>query len=355
MLSFAVGPVLSESEILKIGGEQLPYFRTSEFSNLIKENESLFLQLIGAPKDSKAIFLTGSGTASMEAAVINVFTKNDKLLIVNGGGFGERFCNICQTHEIPYEAINLEKGKALTKEVLYSYSCAKYTGLLVNMNETSTGVLYDVKMIGEFCKRNNLFLVVDAVSAFVADELLMEEWGIDIIFTGSQKALALAPGLSIIGMTPRAIEKINKNKVKSYYFDLKMYLKDGERGQTPFTPAVGILLQLNYRLKEIVAKGIEKEREDIHNLAEDFRERIQEMPLKIFSNSLSNAVTPLVPTNGMSARTIFERLKDEYDIFVCPNGGELADYVFRVGHIGSLSIEDNIKLINAMKSVMEVQ
>ena len=352
MLNFAVGPVLCDSDILAVGSQQLPYFRTKEFSEVSKENEKIFLELIGACEGSKAIFLTGSGTASMEASVMNVFSEKDRVLVINGGGFGKRFGDICAVHGIPHDEVVLEQGKTLTKEQLYSFDGANYTGLLVNMHETSTGVLYDVEMIGEYCRKYNLFFVVDAISSFLADELYMAKWGIDIAFTGSQKALALPPGLSVMALSPRAIRRVFDGEVKSYYFNLKEYLQNGERGQTPFTPAVGIMLQLNLRLRKIRERGIENEREHIKLIASDFRKRIEHMPLEIFSNSLSNAVTPVMPTNGMSAQDIFEKLKDEYDIFICPNGGNLKDKVFRVGHIGSLTVEDNIRLVEALKNVM---
>ena len=138
------------------------------------------------------------------------------------------------------------------------------------------------------------------------------------------------------------------------YLDLKDALKNQERGQTPFTPAVGTLLQINARLREIEANGgVASEIAKVKALAEDFRSRIKELPLKIVSESMSNAVTPLSPTNGMSAYDIFLKLKDEYGIWVCPNGGELKDKVFRVGHIGNLTIGDNDKLIAALKEVMK--
>ncbi len=135
------------------------------------------------------------------------------------------------------------------------------------------------------------------------------------------------------------------------YLNLKSALKNGERGQTPFTPAVGILRQVNARLKEIErAGGVSSEIKKIHGLAEDFRNKIKDMPFEIVSESMSNAVTPLHPLNA-SANDIFLRLKDEYGIWVCPNGGELKDKVFRVGHIGCLTTEDNDKLIAALKDM----
>jgi aspartate aminotransferase-like enzyme len=208
-------------------------------------------------------------------------------------------------------------------------------------------------MISEFCKKNNLFLIVDAISSFLADGFDMKELDADVMITGSQKALACPPGVSIIVLSPRAIERVNRNDPKCMYFDLKDALKNGERGQTPFTPAVGTLLQINARLKEIEANGgVDAEEMKIAAIAQDFRNKIKGLPFEIVSESMSNAVTPLHPTTS-SAYDIFLTLKDKYDIWVCPNGGELKDRVFRVGHIGALTTKDNDMLISALKDMQK--
>ena len=353
MLNFTVGPVQSGERIREIGAEQVPYFRTPEFSEVMLENEKLIKEFAKASEDSRAVFITGSGTASMEATVMNTLTKKDKVLVVNGGSFGHRFVELCEIHEIPFTEIKLETGKALKEETLAQYENCGYTGLLVNIHETSTGVHYDLDRISSFCKRNNCFLIVDAISSFLADPLNMQESGVDVLITGSQKALACPPGISVIVLSPKAIERVNHNCVKCMYFDLKSALKNGERGQTPFTPAVGILRQINARLKEIKkAGGVQSEIEKIRALAADFREKIEGLPLEIVSESMSNAVTPLHPLN-VSAYDIFTVLKDEYGIWVCPNGGEMKESIFRVGHIGALTKEDNTTLVNALKDLQK--
>ena len=351
MLNFTVGPVQSAECVKKIGAENVPYFRTAEFSETMFENERLIKEYANAPKNSRVAFITGSGTASMEATVMNCFTDDDLVMVVNGGSFGQRFVDLCELHEIPYIEIKLKYGEALTADTLDRYYQKGATGFLVNMHETSTGVLYDINMIGEFCKKYNLFLVVDAISAFLADEFDMASVGADVMITGSQKALACPPGISIIVLSERAIDRVNKSKVKCLYFDLKNALKDGERGQTPFTPAVGTLLQIHARLKEIKsAGGAKSEVQRTHELAQDFRNRIKDLPLEIVSASMSNAVTPIHPLN-VSAYDVFLTLKDEYGIWICPNGGELADKIIRVGHIGNLTINDNTELINALEDM----
>lgn len=352
MINFTVGPVQSSAAVRAIGAEQVPYFRTKEFSRVMLENERLMKKFAKASADSRVVFMTGSGTASMEATVMNVFTPQDKVLVVNGGSFGHRFVEICEIHDIPYTEIKLKAGRNLTQEMLNAYKGRGYTGFLVNIHETSTGVHYDPKMISDFCKEENIFLVVDAISSFLADEFNMDELGVGVMLTGSQKALACPPGVSMIVLSAEAIKRVEQNNVKSMYFNLKNSLKNMDRGQTPFTPAVGILLQINQRLKEIdAAGGVEAEREKIATLAKHFRSGIKDLPVDICSESLSNAVTPLV-TRNCSAYDIFLTLKDEYGIWVCPNGGELRDEVFRVGHIGCLTIDDNQVLIDALHDLV---
>lgn len=353
-LNFSIGPVQISEEISQMGAEPVPYFRTPEFSALMKENELLIKKFVNAEENGRAVFITGSGTAAMEASIINLFSKTDKLLVVNGGSFGHRFCEICAVHEIPFDEIHLEYGEVLSEKILSQYGNKGYTGFLVNMHETSTGILYDMKMIGQFCRENELFLVVDAISAFIADALDMQAIGADVILISSQKALAVPPGISIIVLNERACQRINANRSQCFYLDLKNALGNGERGQTPFTPAVGILIQINVRLNQIDSIGVSEQRKKICEIANDFRRRISAYPFRIFSETLSNAITPLSPTNpSVSAHHLFEVLKQEYDIIVCPNGGELTDILFRVGHIGNLSILDNDKLFQAFDELLE--
>lgn len=351
MLNFTVGPVMSSDVVRSIGAEQVPYFRTPEFSEILLENERLIKEFANAESDARVVFITGSGTASMEAAVMNVFDLDDKVLVVNGGSFGHRFVELCQIYEIPYEEIKLDMGKALTREQLYQYDQKGFTGFLVNIHETSTGVHYDIEMISEFCKANGIFLVVDAISSFLADEFNMAKLGVQIMITGSQKALACPPGVSVIVISPEAVDRIESRNVKCMYLNLRSALKNGERGQTPFTPAVGILRQINARLKEIkTAGGVSSEIARIESIANDFREKIKDLPFEICSEAMSNAVTPIHPRN-VSAYDVFTTLKNEYNIWVCPNGGELSDKIFRVGHIGALTKDDNTTLVNAFKEM----
>ena len=289
MLNFTVGPVMSSEGVRAIGAEQVPYFRTPEFSALMFENESL----------------------------VKRFAKAEELSVYDGKGF---------------------------------------TGFLVNLDETSVGVLYDIRLISDFCRRNGIFLVVDSISSFLCDPFDMQALGVQAMITGSQKALACPPGISLIVLSEAAVERVYRNRPRTMYLDLKLALKNGERGQTPFTPAVGTLRQIHARLKEIeAAGGVDAEVARIGGLAAYFRQKLREyeLPFTIVSHSLPNAVTPLAARDGVSAHEIFVTLKDEYGIWVCPNGGELRDKVFRVGHIGALERADYDRLLDALRDMQK--
>ena len=353
MINFAVGPVQTFPKILEVAGQQVPYFRTDDFSRIMLENEKWMKELLRAPADSRVVFLTGSGTAAMESAVMNTLSSTDKAIVVNGGSFGQRFVDLCELHQIPFDQIRLEMGRALKAEMLEPFDGKGYTAFLVNVGETSSGVLYDMDLISRFCKKNHLFLICDCISSFLADPFHMEQYGADVVITGSQKALACEPGISVVALSSNALQRAEESSNRCMYLNLKIALDNMNRGQTPFTPAVGILLQIHERLKGIISSGgIEAEVARHAQRASYFRSRIASLPFEFVSEAPSNAVTPLMPLNG-SASEIFTVLKNEYGIWICPNGGKYKETVFRVGHLGNLTTQDYDRLLQAIQSLME--
>lgn len=229
MLNFTLGPVTMDESILSIGAEQIPYFRTEEFSSLMIKNEQMIKECFCAEEDCEVLFLTCSGTGAMEATIMNTLTKKDKALIVNGGSFGERFQKICEIHGIPNEEIKLEFGEMLTEEHLNRYKNKGITALLVNIHETSTGMLYDLDLISKFCEEENVFLIVDAISSFLADKIDISKNKIDVVIASSQKALALPPGISFVVVNKTAQQKVKNAEVRSMYFDFNDYIRNGKR------------------------------------------------------------------------------------------------------------------------------
>jgi aspartate aminotransferase-like enzyme len=342
---FTPGPVKMSEEILEVGAKQTPYFRNCEFSDVTYACEKGLLKMVNAPEGSKVIFLTASGTAGMESVVMNLLTKDDNALVVHGGGFGGRFVDICATHDIPHTDFKVEKTNLWEIEELAPKE--NYTSLIVNAHETSVGHLYSLEAMGAYAKKNGMFFIVDAISMLVTDPIDMSADNIDVVIASSQKGLALPPGLTMVVLAPSALERVQE--VKSLYFNFKDYLSNGKRGQTPYTPAVTIMLQLEARLAQIERRGgVEQSIKSAKAIAEYFRESIKGLPLKEYTPFMPNAMTTLTPTDGKSAMDIVNGLEDGYNVMVCPNGGAERDIIFRVSHMGDMTRAYTDVLINAL-------
>ncbi len=351
MRLYALGPVEMYEETFEIGGSQVPYFRNKEFSDVVNHCMAGMKTLLNSDEDSESIFLTCSGTGGMEAVVINCFTEEDNLLIIDGGSFGHRFVELCEIHHIPHTPVVVPRGVTLTRAMLDAAIVdKKFTGLLVNIHESSTGQLYDKAMLSQFCQDNNLIFIVDAISSFLADEVDMKKYGMDCVIVSSQKGLALAPGLTIVTINKKLVDRIQNIDSHCMYLDFKDHIKNGVRGQTPFTPAVRVILELQARLKHIENQGYGNLLENAKATAFTFREKIKEIGLAIPDYPISNACTPvLFPAEN--ALAVYQRLIDEYGYVVNPSGGDLANKLFRVGHIGNHSPEDSVELAEAIDSI----
>ena len=355
MRLFAVGPVPMDPETMAVASEQLPYFRTEEFSAVNQECASGVKKLIGTEEDSRVIFLAASGTGAMEATVTNLLSPDDRVLVIAGGTFGRRFRDLCGIHGIPHESIDLEYGAALTPALLDPYRDEPFTALLVNIHETLTGQLYDLDMLSAFCRDKGMLLVVDAISTILVDPYRMDEFGIGATILSSQKGLALHPGLSMVVVNKDVYDtRVPKRHTPNLYFRFPDYYPEILRGQTPYTPAIGILLQLQEKLRRVLPRGTEAYVRDCADIARRVREGVTALGYRIPENyTLSNGVTPVIDPSGSAYRTV-KRLKDEYDIFVIPSAGALTDTVFRVGHMGgNLKPEDVDALVEALRRIQE--
>jgi len=345
---FTPGPVKMSKEILEIGSKQTPYFRNKEFSNVLLSCEKDLLELLNAPKNSRVIFLTASGTAGLESVIMNLFTKNDNAIVINGGGFGQRFVDISESYNINYKEEIVKNSNLLN--ISETINAKGFNTFIVNAHETSVGHLYDLDAIGKFCKENKLLNIVDAISMFVTDEIDMQKQNIDTVILSSQKGLGLPPGLTMVVLNEKAISRVQT--INSHYFNFKNYLSDGVRGQTPYTPCVTIILQLEAKLKQIIKDGgIEVSIQKAKELASYFRKQIKDLPFKEYTPFMPNAMTTLTPTNDNSASDIVNILENDYKIMVCPNGGELKDKIFRVSHMGDMQKSDIDNLVNALNKI----
>lgn len=349
---FTIGPVEMFDESLEIGAKQVPYFRNDEFSQVVNNVNAGMKKLLFNEKGEN-ILLTCSGTGAMEAVIMNCFTQDDNLIVIDGGSFGHRFAQICEVHKIPHRVVSVEQNEVLTAEMIEdAIGKDKFTGLLVNLDETSIGKLYDIEMLSEICKKHDLVFVIDAISAFLADEVNMDKFRVDAVILSSQKALSLAPGLSIVSLSERMIGRVRNIDSHCIYFDFKDHLKNAERGQTPFTPAIRVIIELEDMVDRLNEQGVDTVIENTRKLAEYFRKRIVEIGLSYPDYPLSNAVTPVVFKDN-NAEDVYRKLIDEYGFTVNPSGGEYAKSMFRVSHVGNHTIEDMEELVLAIEKVIK--
>ena len=252
MQSF-VFPGNIDENISRIGSADIPYMRTDEFSAINLESERMLLELMHC-RNGKTIIYTGSGTGAMSAVVENYVSTKKKALVINGGSFGARWAEICRYCSVPVAEFKLEFAHAPDYDELESFVAAEEPEvLLCQHHETSSGVLYDLEKISAICRRHGVSLVVDVISSFLAEELDMDRLGIDICVTSSQKGLNIPPGLSVVVLSA-ALEGYPFAHT-GYYWDFQTNLDNLRRGQTPFSPATTLYLQLNARLKQLMAEG----------------------------------------------------------------------------------------------------
>lgn len=333
-----------EDDILQIASQQIPYMRTEKFSILIKESEKMLLDLIDCPK-GRVIFYTASGTGAMDAVVSNYVTLKNKAFIVAGGSFGYRWKNLCdyygcnnELYEVPFakdiDYVDLEEKISYSKPDVF----------LCQHHETSTGQLFDLHKISKICSKYNVSLVVDAISSFLSDPLSMRELNIDICITSSQKGLNISPGLSLIFLSTTICDTQFNDRM-GYYFDFKENLKNLLRGQTPYSPATTIFLQLHERLKRNTELGVDRIIEDVRTKAIFFRKLCNENQWKIPAENQSNCITGFyVNTNS---DVLFKKLMDD-NVYIMP--GSIPNF-FRVSHLGLQSEADLKDLSDRIKEI----
>lgn len=326
-----------ESNILEIGAGQVPYMRTSEFSEINKESERILLDLIGN-KSGKAIIYTASGTAAMDAVVANYVSTRTKALVIDGGSFGHRWAQLCDYYGCPHIDIKPEFGHDVDySELQRIIETEKNDTLLCQHHETSSGQLYNLKKIAEICKKHDVSLIVDVISSFLIEEVDMEELGIDMCITSSQKGLNIPPGISILFFSQRLLDYPFAHR--SYYLDFQENLKNLQRGQTPFSPATMIFLQLNARLKELEKIGKDAYRIRAYEHAVYFRNMCQKYNWPILAHNPSYAITGF-QTQG-TPENIIRGLIERYNTFIMPG---CRPGFFRVSHMGVQSNEDLYEL-----------
>ncbi|RKY45404.1 MAG: aminotransferase, partial [Candidatus Omnitrophota bacterium] len=265
-----------------------------------------------------------------------------KVIVVEGGKFGQRWKEIATRYGLDVISYSIDWGNApepnYLRQLLESDSSIK--GILTTLCETSTGTVYDLKSIGNLTRDREVILVVDAISGLGQDKLLTDEWGVDVVVAGSQKGLMLPPGLSFISISKKAEEFLQRSNLPKYYFDLKLALKSYQKNDTPFTPAVSLILGLEASLDFIRKEGIYNRWEKFSKLAKATREALKAMGLKLFSFRPSNSVTAVWAPPSIKSSQLVSKLRKEYGISIAGGQAEFKDKIFRIAHMGAIEEGD---------------
>jgi len=351
-LLMVLGPTQIEEEILKKGATPQMYNRTGEFSKIL-ERVNRNLQYLFQTKNP-VFLLTCSGTGAMEAAVLNTLSKGDEVLAVNGGTFGRRWTEICKKHGVKVKEIKLKYGQPVDpKDIERELSRNRnIKAVLTTLNETSTGVLTDIKSIGAIVNSYPAILVVDGVSGVGVEEMPMDAWHCDVLLTSSQKAMALPPGLAFISFSKKALRLAEKAGLKTFYFDVFEYQKNWERNQTAFTPAIALIYQLDPRLQKIRKEGLASYRRKYARLTEMLRRGIKAIGLNTAGEKLSNCVTGIWSPDGIDASKVVERMQNNYHIYIAPSPGDLKTRLFRIGNFGDIKEKDISRMLSALKNTL---
>ncbi|MEM7816761.1 MAG: alanine--glyoxylate aminotransferase family protein, partial [Candidatus Aenigmatarchaeota archaeon] len=272
-----------------------------------------------------------------------------------GGKFGERWKEIAQIYGLDIVEMKVEAGYAPCIEELENIlnSHREIKGVFTTLCETSTATTFDIEKIASITKNRDILLIVDAISGLIQEPLLTDEWGVDVVVSGSQKGLMLPPGLSFISISEKAKGFLKTSNLPKYYFDLKKALKSYEKADTPFTPAVSLILGLKESLNYIKNIGLENLWKKFKKMAQATQEASKAIGLEIFSKRPSSSVTAIVSPLGISSKEVVKKLRKEYGISIAAGQGELEEKIFRIAHMGWINEQDLIMCFSLLEKTLK--
>lgn len=334
---FTPGPVNMSYKIRKSGHRQLNYFRNPSFSEELRNLESLLLKVLYFPKDYKIIFLSGSGTASMEMS-LNSLRATSNLLSIESGLFGLRATEISKKICNQVDRIILDLNYSISENLINnSLLQKKHDFVHITLSDTSTGYLLNLKEFKEILGYD-AFLIADGVTAVFTENIDFAL--LDAVYFASHKGLGCEPGLSFVAVSPRLQEFISNNDENGYYLNPKIYLTNMERYQPPFTPSLGILNQVKKRVQLINSNGgLGTHIKNVNSRATSFRNFISQYSCELSTPHLSNCVTAFRPPKKMDSKTLVNKLI-ERNIFITPNSPYCMPDFVRVSHFGDQSKRD---------------
>ncbi|HEY9639879.1 MAG TPA: alanine--glyoxylate aminotransferase family protein [Coleofasciculaceae cyanobacterium] len=330
--------------------------RSGDFSKIIAEVTEGLKWLHQTQND--VLILAASGTGAMEAGIINFLSPGDRVLVATNGKFGDRWAQICEAYGLNVEKVTAEWGKALNPDDIRTHLEADtekhIKAVIVTHSETSTGVINDLETISRHIKAHGALILVDAVTSLGATSVPMDDWGLDVVASGSQKGYMLPPGLGFVAVSPKAWEAYKTAKLPRFYLDLGKYRKEAAKNSHPFTPPVNMFFGLQVALKMMRAEGLE------NIFARHMRQRnatraaMKALNLPLFApdQAGSPAITAVAPV-GVEAEKIRSIVRKRFDIVMAGGQDHLSGKIFRIGHLGFVSDRDILTAISALEAALK--
>ncbi len=349
------GPTQIPANICAVLGQPIIHHRTPQFQAILKEVTEGLKYIFQTKND--IFILTSSGTGAMEAAVCNLLSPGDKAITVECGKFGERWGELCKVYGIQANIVKVPWGKAVDAAQIQKIldSDKNIKAVFITLSETSTGVDTNVKALGEVVKKSNAVLIVDAISGLGAVDLQTDNWGVDVVVSGSQKGLMLPPGLAFISVSTKALALVEKSTCPKYYFSLKKAKKAADQTDTPFTPAIGIVIALNESLKMMKDEGLEKLFARYLKLAKGVKAAAKALGLKLYADDscASGAVTAICVPDGIDGKKFVKTMRDIHGVTMAGGQAELEGKIFRICHMGCIDEYDILTGIACVEKVLK--
>ncbi len=352
---FSPGPTMLPPEVLLKMAEPIMHHREPEFERMLAEIRE-GLKYLFQTKNEVLVF-TSSGTGAMEGAVSNILSKGDKAVVVRGGKFGERWGEICKAYRIEFIPIDVEWGRAVDPKQIQKAlaSNSSVRGVYTQASETSTGAKHPIHEIAEIVKKyEETVLVVDAITGVGVFDLPMDAWGIDVLISGSQKALMLPPGLSFAALSDKAWKSVERSNLPKFYFDFKKELKSAQKNQNSFTPAISLFVGLKESLRLIRKEGLEAVFRRHQKLAEATRAAAKALGLELYApDSPSNAVTAVKVPESIQGGKLKNLFFERFGITVAGGQDQAKGKIIRIAHLGYYERLDMVMVISALEMLLK--
>jgi len=352
---FTPGPTPLLPQVQTAMAQPILHHRTEEFRGVFKDVLEGLRYLYNTEND--VLLFTSSGSGAMEGAVVNLLNPGDRALVVSAGKFGERWVQLCKTFGINTEVISIPYGQSVEPEQVAAWleGHPETRAVFVQYTESSTGACHDVKALGQIIHQHpKTALVVDAITGLGVMEMPVDQWHLDIVIGGSQKALMIPPGLAFASVSPKAWNLIGSTKSFKFYFDFQKERQNNTKGESSYTPAITLVVALREALRYIRQLGRENLIENAGLLARSTRAAARALGLKLFAESSpSDALTALCAPAGIDSGTLIKEFKKNFGAVVANGQGEMKGRIFRIAHLGYYDFADTVAFIACLEIILK--